>query len=60
MKLVAAVRELVAGDCKRGKVTYAYSPKVKKGRVIKQSARPGKTLTAGSKVSLVVSKGKKR
>jgi hypothetical protein len=60
MKLVAAVRELVAGDCKRGKVTYAYSPKVRRGRVMKQSARPGKTLAAGSKVNLLVSKGKQR
>jgi hypothetical protein len=60
MTVAAAARELAAGDCKRGRVSYAYSPKVKKGRVIKQSQRPGKTLKAGSKVNLVVSKGKRR
>ena len=59
-KLAAAVRELVQAVCKRGKVTYAFSRKVKKGFVISQSARPGKTLPADSKVNLVVSRGKKK
>jgi hypothetical protein len=54
--LVAATRELKAGDCRRGRVTYARSKKVKKGRVIKQSQRPGKTLKAGAKVNLVLSR----
>ena len=52
-------RVLTAGDCLKGKVTRAYSRKVKKGRVIKQSQRPGKTLKFRSKVNLVISKGKK-
>jgi hypothetical protein len=60
MTLAAATRELVAGSCKRGKVTRAYSPKVKAGRVVKQSARPGKTLKNGAKVNLVISRGKKK
>lgn len=60
MTVAAATRELTAGDCLKGKVTLAYSKKVKKGRVIKQSQRPGKTLTFRSKVNLVVSKGKKK
>jgi beta-lactam-binding protein with PASTA domain len=60
MTLAGAVRDLRAGDCARGSVKYAYSPKVKKGRVISQSQRPGKTLKAGAKVNLVVSRGKKR
>ena len=60
MTLAAATRELNAGDCLKGKVTFAYSPKVKKGRVIKQSQRPGRTLKFRSKVNLVVSKGKKK
>ena len=37
LTVAAAGRELSAGDCKRGKVSYARSKKVKKGRVIKQS-----------------------
>jgi hypothetical protein len=60
MTLAAATRELKAGDCARGKVKYAFSPKVKKGRVVSQSQRPGKTLKAGAKVNLVVSLGKRR
>jgi hypothetical protein len=60
MTLAAAKRELKAGDCALGKVKTAFSPKVKKGRVISQSQRPGKTMKAGGKVNLVVSKGKKR
>lgn len=58
--LAAAKRELKAGGCVAGKVKTAFSPKVKKGRVISQSQRPGKTMTAGGKVNLVVSRGKKR
>ena len=60
MTLAAAKRELKAGDCALGRVKTAFSPKVRKGRVISQSQRPGKTLKAGGKVNLVVSKGKKR
>jgi PASTA domain-containing protein len=60
MTLVAAKRELKAGDCALGKVKFAASPTVKKGRVISQSQRPGKTLPAAAKVNLVVSRGKKR
>jgi beta-lactam-binding protein with PASTA domain len=58
--LAAAKRELKAGDCLLGRVRKAYSAKVKKGRVISQSQLPGKTLKAGGKVNLVISKGKKR
>lgn len=58
MTLAAAKRELKAGDCVLGKVRTAFSAKVKKGRVISQSLRPGKTARLGSKVNLVVSKGK--
>jgi PASTA domain len=59
MTVAAATRELKAGDCARGKVKLAFSRTVKKGRVVSQSQRPGKTLKAGSKVNLVVSRGKK-
>jgi beta-lactam-binding protein with PASTA domain len=60
MTVAAATREITAGDCLKGRVTFAYSKKVKKGRVIKQSQRPGKTLTFRSKVNLTVSKGKRK
>lgn len=60
MTVAAATRELTASDCLKGRVTLTYSKKVKKGRVIKQSQRPGKTLEFRSKVNLTVSKGKKK
>src|SRR3954453_2199782 len=60
VSLAAAKRELKAGDCTLGKTRAAFSPKVKTGRVISQSPRPGKTLKSGAKVNLVVSRGKKR
>jgi hypothetical protein len=60
MKLAAAKRELKAGDCIVGKVKSVFSATVKKGLVISQSPRPGKTLGPGGKVNLVVSRGKKR
>ena len=54
-----AKRALVKAHCKVGKVKKAFSAKVKKGRVIAQSAKAGKTLAPGAKVRLTVSKGKK-
>jgi hypothetical protein len=60
MTLAAATRELKAADCRRGRVTTASSPNVKKGRVIKQAQRPGKTLKFRAKVNLVISKGKRK
>jgi serine/threonine-protein kinase len=60
MTLSAARRELKAGDCLLGTVRKAHSAKIKRGRVVSQSQRPGKTLKAGGKVNLVISKGKKR
>jgi PASTA domain len=60
LTLGGATRDLKAAVCRRGSVRYAFSQKVKKGRVISQSQRPGKTLASGSNVNLVISKGKKK
>jgi uncharacterized delta-60 repeat protein len=57
--LKAAKRAIKRAHCSVGKVTKVFSGKVKNGRVIKQSRRPGKKLAAGAKVKLTVSKGKK-
>jgi uncharacterized delta-60 repeat protein len=57
--LRTAKRALVKAHCKVGKVKKAFSAKVKKGRVIAQSAKPGKKLAPGAKIRLTVSKGKK-
>jgi len=56
--LAAAKRTLTRRHCRAGRVSYAYSGRVAKGKVVSQSRRPGKMLSAGSKVNLVVSRGR--
>jgi serine/threonine-protein kinase len=57
--LAVAKRKIAAAHCRTGKVTTAKSKTVAKGKVISQSPRVGKSLTRGSKVNLVVSRGKR-
>jgi uncharacterized repeat protein (TIGR01451 family) len=57
--LATAKRRIVAAHCKTGKVTRAKSKTVRKGNVISQSRRAGTRLAAGSKVNLVVSRGRR-
>jgi photosystem II stability/assembly factor-like uncharacterized protein len=59
-KLAAAKSALKQRHCGVGKVSYAYSAKVKKGLVSSQSRRLGQVLPNGTKVNLVVSRGRKR
>lgn len=56
----SAARQLTNADCARGKVTYAFSLRVRAGRVVSQSLRPGKTAKQKTKVNLVVSRGPKK
>jgi hypothetical protein len=58
VSLVSATRRLNNAKCARGKVKYAASAQVRKGRVISQSVKPGTILKDKGKVNLVVSKGK--
>ena len=51
---------LSARRCLAGKVTPKYSSKIRKGRVITQSRRPGATLPRNTKVALTVSKGARK
>jgi hypothetical protein len=55
--LASAKRQVRNAHCALGKVTYARSKKVKKGRVISQSLKAKKSLKPGTRVSFVVSKG---
>jgi uncharacterized delta-60 repeat protein len=57
--LRAAKLAIAKAHCSVGKVTRAFSAKVKKGRVLFQKPKPGSKLAAGSKVRLTLSKGKK-
>ena len=46
--------------CTAGKIGQAFSGKVKKGRVVAQSKRPGASLPRNAKVDLTVSKGARK
>jgi hypothetical protein len=58
--LAAARRALRRAACGTGRIRRSFSASVRVGRVISQSPRAGARRTAGTKVRLVVSKGKKR
>jgi hypothetical protein len=60
MTLPAAKRALARINCRVGKVRYAYSKGVKRGLVISQKPLFGAARPKGAKVSLVVSKGRRR
>jgi hypothetical protein len=58
-RLAEAKSAIKRKHCRTGRVRYAYSGKVKRGTVIAQSRRPGKSVPAGTRVNLVVSRGRK-
>lgn len=57
--LTAGRRALARRNCRVGKVRRLYSRTVRKGRILSQSRRPGARLPKGTKVAMVVSRGKK-
>jgi ABC-type oligopeptide transport system substrate-binding subunit len=60
-KTLAAARSALArGRCRLGRVTRAYSAKVRVGKIISQSRRPGARLPRGTRVNVIVSRGKRR
>jgi hypothetical protein len=50
---------LSARRCRLGRMTRAYSPKVRKGRIIRQSPRSGARLPRGTRVNVAVSRGRR-
>ena len=58
--LRGAEQELAQDDCRPGKITLAFSRKVKKGRVISQSPPPHWQRAHGARVNLVLSKGRRQ
>ena len=58
MKLPAAEKTLRRSHCKVGKIKKQTSRAVRRGRVTSTSPRAGRTLRAGRKVELFVSKGR--
>jgi hypothetical protein len=57
MKLAAAEKALTHGGCSVGRVKKVSSRHVRRGRVISQSLSAGRSLAAGTKVNIVISKG---
>ena len=57
LKLAAAKSKIRARQCSVGKITGKASSAAKKGRVLAQTPRPGKSLPNHGKVSLKVGKG---
>jgi serine/threonine-protein kinase len=59
-KLAKAKRAIRSHHCALGKVRKAYSRTVLEGRVISQKPKAGSHRAPGAKVTLKVSKGKRR
>jgi serine protease AprX len=58
--VVRARRLLAARRCALGRVRRTYSARVRKGWIISQSRRPGARLLRGTRVGVVVSRGRRR
>jgi PASTA domain len=58
-KPAAAKTSIKNKHCRTGKIGYAYSTKVAKGRVVSQSRRAGRVLAPGAKINIVVSRGRR-
>jgi hypothetical protein len=50
---------LSARRCGLGRITRAYSPKVRKGGIVQQSRRPGARLPRGTRVNVTVSRSRR-
>jgi subtilisin family serine protease len=60
-RTVAQARRLLsARRCRLGRIGRSYSRRVKKGRIMSQGRRPAARLARGTKVNVVVSRGRRR
>jgi outer membrane protein assembly factor BamB len=57
LKLAKAKTKIRSGDCSVGQISKKASSAAKRGRVLSQSPKPGKTLASRGKVKLTVGKG---
>jgi PASTA domain len=51
---------LSARRCGLGRITRAYSPEIRKGRILRQSRQPGARLPRGTRVNVAVSRSRRR
>jgi beta-lactam-binding protein with PASTA domain len=58
--LTQARTRLAARRCRLGRVARAYSARVRRGRIIGQSRRPGARLPRGTRVNIRLSRGRRR
>jgi uncharacterized repeat protein (TIGR01451 family) len=58
--LAVAKRAIARAHCRTGRVTFAYSVRLAKGRVLAQRPAPGTRLASRGHVDLVVSRGRRR
>ena len=58
-KLAAATTSITKTHCRMGKVGFAYSTKVAKGRVVSQNRLAGQVLAPDAKINIVVSRGRR-
>ena len=59
-RLAAAKRTIARRHCRTGRVRHAYSRTHKRGLVISQNPRPGRSVPGRTKVNLVASRGRRR
>ena len=60
-KTVAQARRMLrARRCALGRIRRTYSARVRNGKIISQSRRPGARLPRGTRVNVVVSRGRRR
>ena len=55
-----AWRLLTSKRCRLGRVTRAYSARMRRGMILRQSRRPGTRLRRGTRVNVIVSRGRRR
>ena len=60
LKLKKAKAKIRKRHCRVGKITRKTSSLAKRGRVLSQKPKAGKTLRAGARVNLKVGKGPRR
>ena len=60
LKLLKAKAKIRRAHCRVGKVRKKFSTRRKKGKVVAQRPKAGRTLAAGTKVALTVGKGPRR
>jgi beta-lactam-binding protein with PASTA domain len=58
-KLAQARARIIRAHCRVGRVTRKASAVRKRGRVLRQSPRPGRRLANRARVNLVVGKGRR-